>query len=50
MVDLMVVYKSLNISIGTVMKNPEMLKFIPDHLKTKEMSNHAVKKLSFLLR
>ena len=32
------------------MKNPEMLKFVPDHLKTKEMSNHAVKKLPFLLR
>ena len=29
-------YKSLNISIGTVMKNPEMLKFVPDHRKTKK--------------
>ena len=28
--------KSLNISIGAVMKNPEMLKFVPDHLKTKK--------------
>ena len=27
-------YKSLNVSTGTVMKNPEMLEFIPDHLKT----------------
>ena len=35
MVDILNIYKSLNISIGTVMKNPEMLKFIPDHLKTK---------------
>ena len=26
MVDIMDIYKSLNISIGTVMKNPEMLK------------------------
>ena len=50
MIDIMGIYKSLNISIGTVMKNPEMLKFVPDHLKTKEMSNHAVKKLPFLLR
>ena len=33
MADIMDIYKSLNISIGTVMKNPEMLKF--DHLKTK---------------
>ena len=30
------VYKSLNISIGTVMKNREMVKFVPEHLKTKE--------------
>ena len=30
-------YTSLNINIGTVMKNPEMLKFVPDHLKTKSV-------------
>ena len=36
MVDSMDIYKSLNICIGTVMKNPEMLKFVPDHLKTKK--------------
>ena len=35
----------LNISIGTVIKNPEMLNFVPDHLKTKKMCKHAVKKL-----
>ena len=35
MVDSMDIYKSLN-SIGTVMKNPEMLIFVPDHLKTKK--------------
>ena len=29
--------KSSKISIGTVMKNPEMLKFVPDHLKTKKI-------------
>ena len=34
MVDIMDVYKSLNVSIGTVMKNSEMLKFVPDHLNT----------------
>ena len=28
--------KSLNINIGTVMKNPEMLKFVPHHLKTEK--------------
>ena len=36
MVDSIDIYKSLNISIGTVMKNPEMLKFIPDNLKAKK--------------
>ena len=36
MVDSMYIYKSLNISIGTVMKNAEILKFLPDHLKTKK--------------
>ena len=33
----MVIYKSLNINIGVVMKRPDMLKFIPDHLETKKM-------------
>ena len=33
----MCVHKSLNITIGTVTKNSEMLKFLPDHLKTKKM-------------
>ena len=28
-------YKSSKISIGVVIKNPELLKFVPDHLKTK---------------
>ena len=36
MVDIMNVYKSFNISIGTVMKNPEMLIFVPDRHKTKK--------------
>ena len=36
MVDSIKIYKSLNISIGTAMRNPEMLKFIPDHLKTEK--------------
>ena len=34
MVDIMDVYKSLNISIGTIVKNLEMIKFVPDHVKT----------------
>ena len=32
------------------MKNPEMLREVPDHLKTKKMCKHAVKKLPFVLR
>ena len=42
--------KSLNISVWTLMKNPEILKFVPDHLQTKKMFEHAVKKLPYLLR
>ena len=45
MVDSMDTYKSLNINIGTVMENPEMLELVPDHLKTKQRCNYAVKKL-----
>ena len=33
MADIMGIYKSLNVIIGTVMKNPKMLEFVPDHLK-----------------
>ena len=50
MADIMDIYKSLNISIVTVIKNLEMLKFIPDHLKTKTVCKHAVKKLRYLLK
>ena len=49
MVDSMDNYKSLNINIGTVMKNPEMLKFVLDHPKTKNMRKHADKKLPYVL-
>ena len=41
------IYKSVKISTGTVMKNLKI--FVPDHLKTKKMSKHAVKKISYLL-
>ena len=37
MVDSMDVYKYLTINIETVMENLEMLKFVPDHLKTKKI-------------
>ena len=32
------------------MKNPELLKFIPDNLKTKKMCKHVAEKLPFLIR
>ena len=43
MVDGIDIYKSLNINIGRVMKNPEMLKFVLNHLKTKIRCKHEVK-------
>ena len=30
-------YKTLKISIATIIKDPEMLKFVPDYRKTKKM-------------
>ena len=50
MTDVMDVSKSSNISTGIVIENPEMLKFVPDHLKTKNMCKRALKKLPDLLR
>ena len=43
MVDIMDVYKSLDISIGVVMKNSEIVKSIPDHLKTKICASMQLK-------
>ena len=37
MVDIMDICKSLNINIGTAMKNPELLKSVFDHFKTKKI-------------
>ena len=42
--------KSLKISIGTVKRILEMLKFVSDLLKTKQICKHAFKKLPYLLR
>ena len=36
-------YRSVKINIGTVMRNPEMLKFVPDCLNTKKICKDAVK-------
>ena len=35
-------YKTLKIGIGTVIKDLEMLRFVPNHLKTKKMCKHAL--------
>ena len=43
MVDSMNICKSLNISIGTVMKSPEILNFVLDHLKTKKFVSMQTK-------
>ena len=37
MVDTMDIYKSLNIGIGNVMKSPEIIKFVSDHINTTRM-------------
>ena len=43
-------YKSSKITIEAMMKNPEMLRLVSDHLKTKKMCKDAVKKLSFVIQ
>ena len=43
MVDSMDICESLKRSIWAVMRNPEMLKPVPDHLKTKKICKHALK-------
>ena len=50
MVDIMDIYRSLIISTVTVIKNPEILKLVPDHLETKQVCKYPVKKLPYLLR
>ena len=44
------IYKSLNINIGTVMKNPKILKFIPVILKLKRCVSMQLKIFPYLLR
>ena len=43
MVDSMCIHKSIYINIGKVMKNPEILKFVPDYLKTKKYVSTQLK-------
>ena len=42
--------KPLKTNIGAKIINPQMLKFIPDHLKTKKMCKDTVKKLPLVIR
>ena len=35
-------YKTLKIGTGAVIKDLEMLRFVPNHLKTKKMCKHAL--------
>ena len=41
---------SKKINIGATIKNLEMMRFASDHLKTKKMRKHTVKKLHFLIK
>ena len=50
MVDSMDIYKSLNISIGTVIRIPKISIFVPNHLETKKMCKHALTKLPSVRR
>ena len=36
-------YKSSKISIGAIIKNPEMLRLVSDHLKIKKLKNKKIK-------
>ena len=40
-------YRSPKISIGATIKSPEILKLVPDKLKTKLIYKIAVKKITF---
>ena len=43
-------YKFSKISTGATMKNPDMLRLVSDHLKTKKMYKNAVKKLLLVIK
>ena len=38
------IYKFLIVSIGAIMTNYDILKFVPDHVKTIKICKNAVKK------
>ena len=42
--------KTLKVSIRTIINNPEMLWFVPDHLKTEKTCKYAIKKFTFAMK
>lgn len=42
--------KTQKISIGKIIQDPEMSRFVHDHLETKKMFKHAIIKLPFLIK
>ena len=42
--------KSSKISIWAIIKQPQTLRFVPRHLKTKKICKHAIKKFPFVIR
>ena len=47
----MVDSKTLKISVGKgIVKDPEMLRLVPDHLKTVKMGKDAIEKLPFVIK
>ena len=40
-------YETLKISFRAIIKNPEVLRFVPNHRNTKSMCKNTVKKLPF---
>ena len=50
MVDSMCIHKPININSGTIMKNSEMPKFVPDNFKTRQICNYTVKKPPCVIR
>ena len=43
-------FNTLKISIEKIVKNYEMLRFVPDHLMTKKLYKNSVKKLPFVIK
>ena len=46
----MVEGKTLKVSIRKIVNNPEMLWFVPVHLKTEKRCIYAIKKFAFVIK